>query len=230
MTDRIQTYVKGLDNHLNGGIPEGSVVLVGGKPGSMKSSFAFNMLYHNANQGKNGAYVTLEQSRESLLDHMSQLGMDVNNMEFKLSVIDLGMIRKKLTQLASQTWIEVFKMYIENIKKSNDISILAIDSMQVLEVMGRFQEPREEFFRLLEWLKDLGLTTLLVAEMDQDSDKFCEHGESFLTDGIVHLDMRREDRNVNLFVSIVKMRKTNHRRGYFPLIFDKNGFELVTTS
>jgi len=32
---------------------------------------------------------------------------------------------------------------------------------------------------------------------------------------------------VNLFLSIAKMRKTNHKRGYYPLIYDKSGFEIV---
>jgi KaiC/GvpD/RAD55 family RecA-like ATPase len=227
MVDRLKTFINGLDAHLRGGIPKGSIVLVGGKPGAMKSSFTFNILYHNAKNGVNCAYITLEQSRESLLEHMDQMKMTFNGMELKFSVVDLGMIRKKLTQLSRQTWIEVFKMYVENLKNTMNISVLAIDSMQVFEVMAQFDEPREDFFRLLEWLRDMELTVFLIAEMDQDSSKFCHHGESFLSDGIIHLDMRREDRNVNLYVSIVKMRKTNHSRGYFPLIFDDKGFEVV---
>jgi len=227
MGDRIRTHIKGLDDHLKGGIPRGSIVLIGGKPGSMKSSFAFNILYHNARDGENCAYITLEQSRESLLDHMKGLSMDFEGMELRLSVVDLGMIRKKLTQLSRQTWIEVFRMYVENLKETLNVSIIVIDSMQVFEVMSRFEEPREDLFRLLEWLRDMNMTTLLIAEMDQDSERFCNHGEGFLSDGIIHLDMRREDRNVNLYVSIVKMRKTNHSRGYFPLIFDEQGFEIV---
>jgi KaiC/GvpD/RAD55 family RecA-like ATPase len=64
--------------------------------------------------------------------------------------------------------------------------------------------------------------------MDQDSDKFCKFGEDFLSDGIFHLDLRRRDQSVDLYLSVVKMRKTAHRRGYYPLIFDENGFEVVT--
>jgi hypothetical protein len=30
-------------------------------------------------------------------------------------------------------------------------------------------------------------------------------------------------------MGVVKMRKTHHERGYAPLIFDKDGFELVKT-
>lgn len=226
--ERIRTYVRGLDEQLQGGIPTGHVVLLAGKPGTMKSSLAFNMLYHNAKDvGRGGVYVTLEQSRESLLGNMAGLGMDATGLEKKLSVLDLSLIRKKLKQLSNRSWLEVFKMYIDNLDKTVDIGILTIDSLPVLEVLGKFEDPRDELFRLFEWLRELGITSILITEMQQDSDKFCENGEDFLSDGIVHLDLRREDRAVNLYLSVVKMRRTAHKRGYFPLIYDEGGFELV---
>ena len=115
---RIKSYVKGLDNEMQGGIPDGSVILVAGKPGTMKSSFAFNILYHNANKDdKSGVYVTLEQGRDSLLANMEGLGMKLSGLEKEISVLDLGMIRKKLIQLTNQTWMEVFKMYLKNLCK-----------------------------------------------------------------------------------------------------------------
>ena len=226
--DRVRTYVRGLDEQLQGGIPVGHVVLLAGKPGTMKSSFSFHMLYENAKRdGRGGVYVTLEQSRESLLGNMAGLGMDPTGLEKHMSVLDLSLIRKKLKQLANKSWIEVFKMYLDNLDKTLDLSVLVIDSLPVLEVMGKFEDPRDELFRLFEWLRDLGVTSLLITEMEQDSDKFCRYGEDFLSDGIIHLDLRREDRNVNLYLSVVKMRKTAHARGYFPLIYDEGGFELV---
>ena len=225
---RLPTYVRGLDEQLQGGIPPGHVVLLAGKPGTMKSSLAFHMLYGNAkHNGRGGVYVTLEQSRESLLGNMAGLGMDVTGLEKKLSVLDLALIRKRLKQLSNKSWIEVFKMYLDNLDKTLDLSVLVIDSLPVLEVMGKFEDPRDELFRLFEWLRDLGVTSLLITEMEQDSDKFCRYGEDFLSDGIIHLDLRREDRNVNLYLSVVKMRKTAHARGYYPLIYDEGGFELV---
>jgi len=53
--------------------------------------------------------------------------------------------------------------------------------------------------------------------------------EDFLADGIFHIDLEREDRNVNLFLSVVKMRGTQHDRSYFPLIVEKGNFEIVTS-
>ena len=226
---RVRTYIRGLDEQLQGGVPKSHIVLLAGKPGTMKSSVAFNMVYNNAkNDGIGCVYVTLEQSRESLLENMAGLGMDVKGLESKLSVLDLGLIRKKLKQLANKSWLEVFKMYVDNLDKSMDIGVLVIDSLPVLEVMAKFEDPRDDLFRLFEWLRELEITTFLIAEMEQDSDKFCQYGEDFLSDGIVHLDLRRDDRQVNLFLSVVKMRKTAHRRGYYPLIFDEGGFEAVT--
>ncbi len=227
--DRVRTFIKGLDEQMNGGIPVGHVVLVAGRPGTMKSSLAFNVLYRNAKEkGLGGLYVTLEQSRDSLLATMHGLGMDIKEVEKNLVVLDIGLIRKKLKQLGAKSWMEVFKMYVDNLDKTMNLDLMVLDSLPVLEVMAKFVEPREDLFRLMEWLRDLGLTTFIIAEMQQDSNKFCNYGEDFLSDGIFHMDLRREDNSVNLFLGVAKMRKTAHRRGYFPLIFDRTGFEVVT--
>ncbi len=226
---RIKSYVKGLDNEMQGGIPTGCIILVAGKPGTMKSSFAFNILYHNANKDdKSGVYVTLEQGRDSLLANMEGLGMKLSGLEKEISVLDLGMIRKKLIQLTNQTWMEVFKMYLKNLKKNMDIKLVVIDSLPILEVMAKFTSAREELFHFFEWLRDMEVTAFLITEMKQDSDQFCQHDEDFLADGIFHLDMKRDENDVKLFLGIVKMRQTNHKRAYLPMIFDKDGFEVVT--
>ncbi len=228
MIKRVKTYVKSLDEQLSGGIPENHVVLIAGKPGTMKSSLAFNILYNNANRDDiSGVYVTLEQSRDSLLVNMEGLGMTMAGLEREISVLDLGMIRKKLTQLTNQTWMEVFQMYLKNLKKNMDIKLVVIDSLPVLEVMAKFDNPRDDLFKFFEWLRDLEVTAFLITEMQQDTEQFAQFGEDFLADGIVHLDLKRDMNTVNLFLSVVKMRQTPHKRGYYPLIFDKNGFELV---
>ena len=226
--ERVPTFVRGLDEQLDGGVPKGDVILIAGKPGTMKSSMGFNIVWNNArNNSTPGAYVTLEQSRDSLLINMNGLGMPIENLERHISILDLGMIRKKLTQLTDETWLEVFKMYVQNLRKNMAIDIMVIDSLPVLEIMAKFKDPRDDLFHFFEWLRDLEVTTFLIAEMEQESDRFSKNGEDFLADGILHLDLKREQNNVNLYGSVVKMRKTAHKRGYYPLIYDRKGFELV---
>jgi KaiC/GvpD/RAD55 family RecA-like ATPase len=56
---RVKTYIKGLDENIEGGIPAGHVVLVSGTAGTMKSSVIFNILYNEALAGKTSLYLSL---------------------------------------------------------------------------------------------------------------------------------------------------------------------------
>ena len=226
---RIKTYIEGLDEKMQGGIPAGSVVLLVGEPGTMKSSIAFNMLYNNAKADSvNGLYVTLEQGTKSLSRHMAGLGMNPDDVGEKIEIVDIGLIRKKLTQLREQSWVQVFKMYTKNLKESSDYNLLVIDSLPVLEVLARFENPREELFHLFEWLRDLGVTTFLITEMNPDSKAYAEKGEDFLADGIMYLRMQETgDVSVQRQIRIVKMRATEHNTDYHTMLFDNGQFKAT---
>ena len=63
--ERIPTHIEGLDEAMQGGIPEG-IAIVAGASGAMKSSLTFSMLYNAVLYGEtSGIYVTLEQGKDS---------------------------------------------------------------------------------------------------------------------------------------------------------------------
>ena len=225
----IKTYIEGFDEKLGGGIPEGSVVLVVGEPGTMKSSVAFNVLFHNAvKENVPGLYISLEQSRESLMDHMSNLEMDISVCEDAVQILDLGLIRKNLTMLADQSWMHVFKMYVENLQKNHDFRILALDSLPVLELLAEFKSPRADLFHFFEWLRDQQITTFLISEMSQDSNAYARYDEDFLADGIIHVKMEKvDDINIQRRIRCVKMRSVNHSMNFFTLLFHDGIFEVT---
>ena len=43
---RVPLYIEGLDDNIEGGVPEGHIILISGSAGTMKSSLAFNVLYN----------------------------------------------------------------------------------------------------------------------------------------------------------------------------------------
>jgi len=232
MMKRIKTFVKGLDDYMNGGIPEGSVILLVGRPGTMKSSLAYYLLHRNAKDNKTkGLYITLEQSRSSLIENMVLLGMNPEPLGRYLGFVDLAMIRKSGGEFTKteegKSWMETFKMYVQNLKQATEYEILVVDALPILELLAKFKDPREELFQFFEWLREMKITTLLLHEIDE-SGALSRNGEDYLADGIIHLDLRRDGNTVNLFLGIAKMRKTNHKRGYYPLMYDKTGFEIVT--
>ena len=226
--DRVRTFIQGFDEKLSGGIPEGSIVLLCGEPGTMKSTLAFNVLYHNAlRESRNGVYVTLEQSREGLSHHLRQMGLDPKDVEDHVSIVDLGMIRKNLEGM-QESWYEIFRMYATNLKRTLGFDLLVIDSLPVLEVMAKFTSPREDLFRMFDWIRDLDATVFMISEMSTPHDPYGKYGEEFLADGIVAVKMQAvDDANIQRRIRCVKLRGTSHSPNFYTLIY-QNGLFQVT--
>jgi circadian clock protein KaiC len=228
---RIKTYVRSLDDILGGGIPEGFVVLLNGAPGTMKSSFAYSLLYQNAlREGRASAYFTLEQGKDLTLEHMASLGMADAKASQHITTMDMGNIRKNLNYLQGRgTWLDLFKMYCNNVMKADPISVLVVDSLDVLETMAKMQDRRSELYFLFEWLRDLGPLTILISERPLALGTApTPPEESYLADGIIALEMHpTSDLFVQRRLRVVKMRSTKHETGYYALSYDDGGFEVT---
>ncbi len=227
--ERVKTHIEGFDERMKGGIPKGHNILILGEPGTMKSTVAFYILFKNAiSDNLKSAYITLEQSREGLLDHITNMGMNFDEAKDNISVVDLSLIRKNLDKLGQQTWTQIFKMYAQNLKKNMDYDILVLDTLPVLELLANFTEPRNDLFHLFEWLKDLDATTVLISEMSQSTRDFGKYGEDFLADGIIHLTMENVDGvTIQRRIRCVKMRGTNHSPDYYTLLFSDGKFQVT---
>lgn len=236
---RIRTFVGGLDTRMEGGIPEKYVTLICGRAGTMKSTLAYYILFNNAKMKKKRCiYVTLEQTRVSLLEHMIKLGMDTKIFQDTgtgagIVVIDMTRLRKEMKLKPSGediNWVESIIQTIETYKTKYACDILVLDSLAALYSLATFPNPRSDIFFFFEKLREIDMSVFIISEMlDPDKELFGMFGvEDFLADGIIHLDVEKSGRSRNLFLSVFKMRKTNHDRSYYPLIFDGTKFDLVT--
>ena len=228
----VKTYVDGLDDILGRGIPQGSLVLVSGAPGTMKTSLTYHVLHENARHGVKGLYVSLEQSRASLLDHTEGLGYRIEDAEGSLSILDLAALRKRLTGPADQPWMDLFKLYANGLRSSFDYRLLVIDSLDALEILAKFRDVRRDFFSLVRWLRSLEATVFILGELPGDDgtrglQAFAKHKEEYLADGIIHLRLARQGEfGMQRQIRIVKMRGTRHETDYHALVFD-NGFRVT---
>ena len=99
--ERIPTHIEGLDEKMQGGIPQGHISIVAGSSGAMKSSLTFSMLYNAVLYGEtSGIYVTLEQGKDSLRSHMANMGMNVDDprVRNRIAIIDLADLRVQLDE------------------------------------------------------------------------------------------------------------------------------------
>src|SRR6201994_147071 len=63
---RILTGISGLDDILNGGLPQGHLYLVEGNPGTGKTTLALQFLLEGIRVGESVIYVTLSESKKEL--------------------------------------------------------------------------------------------------------------------------------------------------------------------
>lgn len=251
---RIKLHVDGLDENLQGGIPEGHVTLVSGSAGTMKSSLCFNAVYHEAAEnGRNCLYFSLEQSAPSLINHMINMDYDMNKVHLvtinelselkekmeeikneergSIVIVDLGAIRKEIRDVRTdnnKSWLNVVKNVTMKVNTEARCSLFVLDSLSALYVLSRFENPRIELFYIFEYLRDLNITSFLISEMPLDGRKYSEYEvEDYLADGIINLRLTPFRRQVVREVSIVKMRATASNNDIFSLEFRNGRFQAL---
>ncbi len=221
---RLHTHVAGLDQSLEGGLPQGSVVALVGPGGSMKTSLALYILVRNRAAGVRGVYVTIEESRDSILRTMRRLGLG-DQEDF---IVDIGRLRLEHAGAEEiRDWVRVLQDYLSRRREKEPLGLVVIDSLDALAALSKIQETRSELFRFFHFLRSLGVTTLVVAEQDPVRPGV-DHDVGFLADGVLELRFSGVgEGKVCLLVRVAKMRHTNHSRDYFVLAYGSKGFTAV---
>ena len=226
---RLPTFIEGFDDVLGGGIPRGSVVLVCGTPGTMKTSLAFSILYNNVKaKGSKALYISLEEGHEDLKGAMNDLGLaGIEDME--MYILDVSKIRlEHKEEETAKNWLEILQTYIDQRVRVNKFDLVAIDSLSALYSLSRMDNARRELFHFFGFLKSLPATTFLVSETPHGSEGFGAYDEDFLADGILllkHFEAGISD--VQLRIRCVKMRRARHDKGYYRLLHNEKGFQIT---
>ncbi len=222
----LQTYVDGLDRALGGGIPRGSTVLVAGTPGTMKTSLILWMMHENARlNGVKSLYVSLEQDMDSLKAGAARMGMK-NLHEANVYILDMGQLRRGLQRSeSSKDWFTILFEIIKEAVSATGYGVLALDSLEALYALSEIKTPRREMFHFLSSIKELGLTTFLIAEQPFGSTRLAQWGEDFLADGILNLrQVEVGETDVQLRLRCIKMRWMNHDHNALALNHDGQKF------
>ncbi|WP_049907752.1 KaiC domain-containing protein [Haloferax elongans] len=223
--DRIDVGISGLDEMILGGVPKRSLMVAIGSAGTGKTTFGIQFLHEALKNGGSGVYITLEESRERILDTADEKGWDFSGYEDdgQLSVVAMDPVEmaNSLTSIRND---------LPRLVEQFGADRLVLDSVSLLEMM--YDHPskrRSEVFDFARSLKNAGVTTMLTSEADRDNPHTSRHGlVEYLADAVFVLQYVRPDdfRETRLAIEIQKIRDANHSRETKPYELTDEGISV----
>lgn len=219
--EKTPTGVQGLDELLDGGFHEGSINLVTGKTGTGKSIFCAQFLYNGAaKHGESGLYITTEETAANVRKQAANFGWDLEALEKK------GVIRViEMEPFSMGDLIETLTSEIDTVKAKR----VVIDSVSMFELyMQDAFKIRKSLFKILETLRKMGKTTLVTAEVLEESAGLSRFGViEFMVDTVIllqYLAIAKYKRSL----TIRKMRMGEHSTDIHPFDMTPTGIEVYT--
>jgi KaiC domain protein len=219
---RVKTGISGLDEMLQGGLPENHIVLVMGSFGTGKTTFGLQFLLEGLKNSEPCIFISLEEDKDSIIKNASSFGWDL--AEF-LDKKRLGLY--KLEPSDAKTTIMRIKSDLPKFVKSFGAKRVVVDSVSLLNMMFDVDnDRRSNLFNLCQLLRSTGATTLLTAEVKDDNPRSSRDGlAEYTADGVLLLqsDETKEGGEVQLTIRILKMRRTAHSRRVKPYSITDKG-------
>ncbi len=222
---RVQTGILGLDQLLEGGLPEGSSVLLSGANGTGKSILSMQYIYEGARQfAEPGVFVTIESNMKAISWDMQSFDWDIQPLQEKklmnIYKMNLGYARD------AKAVVDKINEELDLVAKTvNEMGAkrLVIDSTTAFAVWMERTEFRPKLFELLDGLKELDCTTVFTAETREGRTEFSAFGiEEFVADGVIALYFIPPHRSI--FVR--KMRGTAHSKNVHPFEITNKGIAV----
>ena len=219
---RIKTGVPGLDEMLQGGLPEGHIVLLMGSFGTGKTTLALQFLMEGLRNDENCIFISLEEDKDSVLKNSDSFGWDLSA---PISKKKLGLF--KLEPSDAKTTITRIKSELPKFVKSFGAKRVVIDSVSLLNMMfPNDSERRANLFNLCQLLRSTGATSILTAEVKDENPRSSRDGlAEYTADGVLLLqsDENRDSGEVQLTLRVLKMRRTSHSRRVKPYTISDSG-------
>ena len=201
---------------------ERDAIMVAGAPGTGKTTLGLQYLVNGASKfGENGIYVTFEQMPDQIYRDATAFGWDLRKLERenKLKIVctspDL-LIPGDGEHLLDET--------LRQLKPRR----IVIDSLSHLAMYIDEKNLRKETYRLLNYFKTKGLTSLSAWETSQIAGQdfsVTEIGVSFLVDCVVVLRLVEIESTMRKALVVLKMRGSDHDKAFREFHISSHGIK-----
>ena len=227
---KVPTGIAGLDEITFGGLPRGRATLVFGAAGCGKTLLGIEFLVRGATQfGEHGAIMSFDESAHDLDANVRSMGFDLEQLqrEGKLAV-DHVLVTGHDTSESGRFDLDALLLRIEATVREVNATRLLLDGLEALFAGVKDGDLlRMELQRMLRWLKERGITTVVTGERDP-SGPGTRHGfEEYVTDCVIMLDHRVVDQLSTRRLRVMKYRGSTHGTNEYPFLIHENGISVI---
>ncbi|MBN2014194.1 MAG: hypothetical protein JW778_03350 [Candidatus Altiarchaeota archaeon] len=232
--ERVSTGVGGLDELIQGGFPKDHTILISGSPGTGKTIFAMQFLYHGARKGEKGIYIGFDQRVDDVILQGGVFGWDLrtlmDNGMLKLKSYDIKDIR--IDDILREIRSGGYKRVVIDSLSAILLHPIAWKDMDVPYIFtGKLDElipdpqnlmvaSRILLNKILTEIREMDCTSIIISELLEGSKGLSRDTISeFLADGVITLHYSIGDSMQGRNLVIRKMRATKHSEMIHPIEF-----------
>jgi circadian clock protein KaiC len=217
---RIRTGNPEADSILTGGFPANSINIVMGQPGTGKTIFAEQLLFHNATGDRPSLYVTtLSEPMSKVVSYVQRFSFfDADKLAGDILYEDLG---ANLAAAGSVALLEWLKDTI----KTRSPKIIVIDSFRAIHDLGHSADESRRFIsELAGLLSAYDITAFLLGEYTQEDIR--RYPEFAIADSIVELARQPLSTRDERYLRVLKLRGSGYREGQHAFRITGAGLEI----
>lgn len=217
---RIKTGNLQADEILGGGFPANSINIVMGQPGTGKTIFAEQLLFHNATGERPLLYVTtLSEPMSKVVSYVQRFSFfDPDRLGGDIQYEDLGAALSERGPVALTDWLA------EAIKTRSP-KIVVIDSFRAIHDLAMSADDTRRFIsNIAGLLSAYEVTAFLLGEYTQDDIR--RYPEFAVADAIVELARQPRSTRDERYLRVLKLRGSAYREGQHAFRIASGGLEL----
>ena len=195
------------DHILGGGFPANSINVVMGHPGSGKTIFAEQLIFHNADEDRPILYLTtLSEPLAKVVRYLQEFRFfDEAKLGNQVVYQDVG---PELARDGASALIPLLEDAIRTLSPK----IIVIDSFKAVhDLTSTIAERRQLVYAMTSLLTAFGTTAFLLGEYTEDD--ILLYPEFAVADGIVELSRRRTGSRDERFFRVYKLRGSRYLEG-----------------
>lgn len=219
----ISSGIPELDELLHGGIERGKITMLTGPTGAGKTTTGLQFMKEAAGRGERSVLYSFDEDVESIVQRSEAINIPVKEM-----------IDREILHISDVLPLELtadeFTRDVQREVQTNDAKIVMIDGLDGFRnsLRGISTHDNRAVLSLSRYLKNMGITVILVNEIHQITGEFLatEKGLSYIADNVIflrHIEYQGELRKV---IGVLKMRTSGYEQKLRELEISEYGLRV----